>query len=199
MTIYRGLIGLGLLIAIPAIALPAGAADTAGPAPATMEAPQVPAAAPGVFLLQKRGAARFHLSVTGHVFSSREAIENYLAYRAAELIKSQHGGWFTLVENRAKGDTVATPRPDPAGPRFSFRMQYWRPLWRYKTAASPDWKSWSPFSGAAFFAADPKAITTYEASADIVLHKGMLADDNPLAFDAEALSDFLVNQVSPPQ
>jgi hypothetical protein len=42
-------------------------------------------------------------------------------------------------------------------------------------------------------------VTAYEVSADIVLHKGMVAATNPLAFDAGALSDFLVNQVAPPQ
>jgi hypothetical protein len=43
---------------------------------------------------------------------------------------------------------------------------------------------------------DPKTISTYEASADIVLHKGMMASDDPLAFDAGALSGFLACQIS---
>jgi hypothetical protein len=78
-------------------------------------------------------------------------------------------------------------------------MDYWRPMWRYKIAGAPAWKSWSPFSGVAFFGGDPKTVTDFEVSADIVLHKGMMDDANPLAFDASAVSDLLVNQVSPPQ
>jgi hypothetical protein len=36
-------------------------------------------------------------------------------------------------------------------------------------------------------------------SADIVVHKGPMDDADPLAFEAGAVNDFLVNQVSPPQ
>ena len=49
------------------------------------------------------------------------------------------------------------------------------------------------------FGGDPKTVTDFEVSADIVLHKGTMDDANPLAFDASAVSDLLVNQVSPPQ
>jgi len=167
--------------------------------PSDLNPPEVPPAAPGVFSAQKRSADRIHLVVTGHVFTSREAIEKYLAYRAAQLTKEQHADWFSFVEQRNKGDTVAVPKADPTGPRFSFRMEYWRPVWRYKTEGATAWKSWSPFSGNPDFASDPKGIIGYEASADIVLHKGMVAATNPLAFDADALSDFLVNQASPPR
>jgi len=79
-------------------------------------------------------------------------------------------------------------------------MDFFQPTWRYKTAAWPTWKSWSPFAGTSFLGdgAGAKAITAYEASVDIQPLKGMVEDDNPLTFDASALSDFLVNQVSPP-
>jgi hypothetical protein len=35
----------------------------------------------------------------------------------------------------------------------------------------------------------------FEITTAIQLHKGMIDDTNPLAFDGSALSDFLVNQV----
>jgi hypothetical protein len=80
-------------------------------------------------------------------------------------------------------------------------MQYWRPTWRYKLAGDSGWKSWSPFAATAFFAEgkDPKTITDFQASADIVVHKGQMDDADPLAFDAGPVSDLLINQVSPPQ
>jgi hypothetical protein len=175
------------------------------PAPPAAQAsdnpPMVPPAAAGVFSVQKKGANRFHLMVTSHKFISRADVEKYLAYRAAELTLEQKGSWFTFVETRAKGDTVPVPKRDPAGLRYSFRMDYWRPVWRYKTAGNSAWTSWSPFSGAAFFAdgKDPKTISEFEAGADIVVHKGQMDDAEPLAFEAGAVSDLLVNQVSPPQ
>ena len=194
-------IGIFLLAIGAGYCSPGLAADApvANPAIPDVKPPEIPAPAAGVYSVQKKSDDRFHLSVTGHTFTSRDAIEQYLAYRAAELTKEQHANWFSFVEQHAKADRIHSPKPDPMGPRFSFRMQYWRPVWRYKVQNSPGWKSWSPYSGAPFFGDISKDVTVYEVSADILLHKGSVDGINPLAFDADALSDFLVNQVSPPQ
>lgn len=186
-------------VAAEAPATPQPATAQAASAGAQDQAPEVPPAKPGVFTLQKKGATRYHLTVKGHTFSSRDAIEKYLLYRAAELTLDQHDSWFTLVEARAKGDTIPASKPDPAGLRYSFRMAYWRPVWRLKLAGAPAWQNWSPFSGAAFPVTDPKTVSDFEVSADIVLHKGIMNDADPLAYEAGAVSDFLVNQVSPPE
>jgi len=199
------ILGLTTLLTSTGQGIAADAPAAAQPAPQAAQPsdnpPMVPPAAAGVFSIQKKGANRLHLTVAGHKFTSRPEIEKYLAYRAAEATIEQKGNWFTFVEARAKGDTVPVPKRDPAGLRYSFRMEYWRPAWRYKTAGNAAWSSWSPFSGAAFFAdgKDPKTITEFEASADIVIHKGLMDDAQPLAFEAGAVSDLLVNQVSPPQ
>lgn len=179
---------------------PAAAPQAAKTAQASENPPMVPPAAAGVFSVQKKGN-RLHLTVTGHKFTTRGEIEKYLAYRAAESTLEQKASWFTFVEARAKGDTVPVPKPDPSGARYSFRMEYWRPVWRYKTAGNTAWMTWSPFSGAAFFAdgKDAKTISDFEVNADIVVHKGQMDDTQPLAFEAGAVSDLLINQVSPPQ
>jgi hypothetical protein len=185
-------VGLSLAAEAPAPAKPAAAApaDTL---------PMVPPAKPGVFTATKRGANGYHLVVAAHKFSTRSDIEKYLAYRAAELTMEQKASWFTFVENRTKTDTAPVPKRDPAGLRYSFRMEYFRPVWRYKTSGNPAWQSWSPFAGAAFPTIDPKTITDFEVSADIVLRQGQMDDANPLAFEAGAVSDLLINQVSPPE
>ncbi|MCA6112798.1 CC0125/CC1285 family lipoprotein [Bradyrhizobium cenepequi] len=178
-----------------------GAAPTsapANPAQAGDVLPMVPLAKPGVVTVQKRDGDRFHLVVAGHKFNTRAEIEKYLAYRAAELTLEQKASWFTFIEARSKGDTAPEPRSDPTGRRYSFRMDYFRPAWRYKAGGAPAWVSWSPFSGAAFIA-DPKGITDFEVSADIVLHKGAMDGADPLAFEAQAVADLLINQVSPPE
>lgn len=173
---------------------------TAQPAPATAPAdaaapvgPKAPA--PGVFAAKKTGAV-LHLSVSGHHFTSRQALENYLAFRAADETQQAKFQWFSFTEHRTKADTVPVPKADPAGPRFSFRMEYFRPQWRYRLAGSPKWQTWSPLSGQPF--PDLKTATDYQLSADIVMHKGMVDDISPLAFDAGALSDYLINQVEAP-
>jgi hypothetical protein len=190
-----------LVLATPLYAAEAPASASAsqnGAAAASETPPTVAPAAPGVFTAQKKGANRFHLVIKGHKFTSRRDIELYMAYRASEITQDQKGNWFTFVEDRAKGDTAPPSKRDPAGLRYSFRMDYFRPVWSFKTGAGPA-KRWSPFSGVAFPEADAKASSSYEVSADIVVHKGPMDDADPLAFEAGAVNDFLVNQVSPPQ
>ena len=50
-----------------------------------------------------------------------------------------------------------------------------------------------------FSSADPNTLTDFEVSAEIVVRKGPMDDADLLAFEAWALSDLLVNQVSPPE
>ncbi len=181
-----------LAAANAAHAQPSRAIRNAAAAPAE---PMVPPAGPGVFIVKVSGP-NTRLVVTGHTFTSRGDIEKYLAYRAAELTIERGADWFTLVEDRAKGETAEpVPARDPEAPRYSFRMKYFRPVWRYKTNVSAAWTRWSPFAGEAF----PKTVTDFEVSVDIVSRKGPMDDADPLGFEARALSDLLINQVSPPK
>src|SRR3954470_424581 len=95
----------------PAPAKP-GAQASAAPAPATpaADAPMVPPAKPGVFTATKKGATGYHLVVAGHKFTSRDDIEKYLAWRAADLTMAEKGSWFTFTQARAKADTVPAPK-----------------------------------------------------------------------------------------
>jgi hypothetical protein len=194
----------------PAAAAPAPAATPGNPLPVPPAPAQtastdadltkmVPPAAPGVFSAQKKGAG-LHLVVTGHKFTSRSDIENYLAWRAAEQTLANKGSWFTFSEVHTPADKIAASKRDPKGKRYAFRMENWRPVWRYKLQGDNAWKSWSPFSGAAFFAEgkDPKTVTDFEVSADITVKNGPMDDLDPLAFEAAPVSDLLISQVSPP-
>jgi hypothetical protein len=198
MAAFSAAVGQAPAAAPPPAAKPAAAAaKPADPDGLNM----VPAAGAGVFHMEKKGANGLHLSVTGHKFTSRAEIESYLAWRAADETRALKASWFTFTENHAKGDTMAAPKRDPNGKHYSFRMENWRPMWRYKVTGDTAWKTWSPFTGVAFFAdgKDPKTITDFEASADISVQKGPMDDLNPLAFEAGPVSDLLISQVSPPQ
>ncbi len=182
------------------VLLPAVLVMGLGSAALAADPPMVPPAAPGVFSVTQKTPDRVILTVKAHHFTSRSDAEKYLVYRAAELALDHKASWFTLIESRAPGDTAPVPKADPKGLHYSFRMAYWRPVWRYRLAGDQAWKSWSPFSPTAFFAdgKDAKSITDYELSAYIVLRKGRMDDLDPLAFEARAVSDLMVNQVSPP-
>lgn len=162
--------------------------------------PMVPPAGPGVFTAKPLGRDAFQLVVAGHTFTSRAEIEKYLAYRAARLTVEKGGQWFTFKEARGAGENaVPVPVRDPEGARYSFRMKYFRPVWRFKASGATAGTRWSPFAGAPFPAVDPKTVGDFEVSAEIVVRKGPMDDADPLAFEAGALSDLLVNQVSPPK
>src|SRR5262245_1742350 len=96
--------GFAAGIALVALCASAGFAQNAAPAPAKPAAaasdnpPMVPPAKPGVFTAQKKGATGYHLVVAGHKFTTRDDIEKYLAYRAAELTMEDKSSWFTFVE-----------------------------------------------------------------------------------------------------
>ena len=173
--------------------------------PAMAQSPEhAPAAAsfgpaapgPGVFTVKRQGE-RLHLTLSGHTLSARKDPEMYLAYQAAVQTLEARYAWFTLVPD-AKGGKSSVPKPDPAGMRFSFRMEFFRPAWRYKIAAGP-WKTWHPDAGTSFLdGTDPATVSQFEVTADIQLHKGMMDGADPLAFDGSALSDFMINKVSQP-
>jgi hypothetical protein len=175
------------------------AAVAQGPAPASTAASFGPAAPePGIFTVKRQGE-RLHLTVSGHSLSGQKDAEMYLAYQAAAQTLAARYTWFTFIMPHAKGSKLSVPKPDPEGIRYSFRMEFFRPAWRYKTATG-GWKSWNPSAGTSFLdGTDPAAVTQFEITADVQLHNGIVDDANPLAFDGSALSDFLINQVSPPK
>lgn len=185
--LWSVLLAVGPTMAQPATPPPASAA----PEPAL--GPKEPAR--GVYAMTRKGAV-LHLTVTGHHFTSRDALEKYLAYRAAAGTLANRNQWFSLVEHRTRADKVSVAKDDPSGPRYSFRMAYFRPQWRYRLNGAKAWSVWSPLSGTSFPVLT--GATAYQLSADILMHKGMVDDVSPFAFDASALSDYLINQVTAP-
>ena len=153
--------------------------------------------AAGNFTATRKAQDKYNVAVAGTAMTTRAEIENYMLYRTAQLAMQDGYTWFELVEARAPGDKVARVARDPEGPRYSFRIPHWRPVWRIKADASKDWQVWNPFSGAPFPLNEGDKITAYDVKADVVMHKGMTDGVNPLAFEADALSDFLLYQVKP--
>ena len=165
--------------------------DFMPPAPAAT----AEALAAGPFEARSTGNRQYRISTSGRTFTSREAIEKYLAYRAALHTVQNKGTWFEVIESRRRGDL-----PPPEGHpviRYSFRMQNFLPVWTYKTA-SGETRTWRPYTNEPFPVDELKAATSYEVAMDIRLHDGMVTGADPLAFSAFALSDYLINQVTPP-
>lgn len=125
-------------------------------------------------------ADRFRVTFAGNSLTSRETVERYLLYRAAELTVAQGHDWFALADRRTDRKARTYIEPDPLS-----RYGHWRPYWRYY-GPRWGWRAWDPWYGDPFWAdrVDVRTIERFEATAEIVLGKGPKPEGDPSAFDA---------------
>jgi hypothetical protein len=170
------------------------AAGLSACATATPYQPNIPGqATTGGFSEQQLEADRFRVNFAGNSLTSRETVEGYLLYRAAELTVGQGYDYFVIVDRDTDRKSRTYVEPDPFyrpywGPGFG----YWRPSWRYYGAGF-GWRSWDPWYGDPFWGnrVDVRTIDKYEASAEILMRRGRKPEGDPRAFDARAVMDSL--------
>lgn len=126
---------------------------------------------------------RYRITFAGNDLTRRETVENYLLYRAAELTLDAGCDWFEIV-NRGTDQKTRTVY-DPMMDNFS---------WRFYRGSR--WSAW----GFGWDDMDREAIqyTRYEATAEIVMHKGD-KPDTPNAYDARSVKANLESQIVRPQ
>jgi hypothetical protein len=113
----------------------------------------------------------WRVSFSGNGMTSRETVERYLLYRAAELTVNQGFDWF--MENDQHTDRQATAYVDP------YYGYGWRPVWRFHRAGfyGGGWAYWGPGYGPWGYP-DPwgpayvSEFNRYEVSGDIVMGHG---------------------------
>jgi hypothetical protein len=139
-------------------------------------------------------ANRFRVTFAGNSLTSRDTVERYLLYRAAQLTVENGGDYFTLADrNTEKKSQTYIDRPFGPGP-----WGYWGPSWRYY-GRGWGWRSWDPFWGDPFFDRDidVRQVDRYEATAEIVIGRGP-KPNNVHAFDARDVLQRLGPQIMPP-
>jgi hypothetical protein len=139
---------------------------------------------------------RFQVSFAGNSYTSRDTVEKYLLFRAAELTVQRGFDYFVFADRNVDKSTRTYTTPGIGG--FGgyggyggfgygggFGGGYWGPSWRYRGRGF-GWRSWDPFFGDPFFdrGIDINTIDKYEANAEIVVGKGPKPKDNIRAFDA---------------
>ncbi len=87
---------------------------------------------------------RFRVTFAGNSLTSRETVERYLLYRAAELTLQNGFDHFVLVDRETETRTSTYLNPRFGGPSFVGPYGYWRPYWRWYRP-SYGWRSWNPF------------------------------------------------------
>ncbi|MGA9658925.1 MAG: hypothetical protein WBQ60_07485 [Asticcacaulis sp.] len=120
---------------------------------------------------------RYRLSFSGNDLTRRDTVENYLLYRAAEVTVEAGYDWFEVIHRDTDESTRTTLYSDPMD-SFSWRFygrSRWSPWGRFGSAFGTD------------FGTEAIVHKRYEASAEIILHKGNKPMDNPTAYDARAV------------
>ena len=136
---------------------------------------------------------RWRVSFAGNSVTSRDTVEMYLLYRAAEVTLENGGDWFETVDRSTTRDTryVGSPDPwfgsSPWGP-------YWHPAWRHYRGGY--WSRWDPFWGDDW---DVREVSRYEAQSEIITHRGPRPEGDAHAFDAREVIANLGPRVMRPQ
>jgi hypothetical protein len=143
---------------------------------------------------------RWRVTFSGNSLTSRETVEGYLLFRAAELTVQQGFDWFTVVDRNTDKDTRVYVDPDPFYSPWYGPYGYWRPYWRY-WGHGYGWRTWDPFWGDPFWAdrVDVRTVERYEATAEIVMGRGAKPADDPRAFDARAVITNLQPRIKYPE
>lgn len=144
-------------------------------------------------------ANRYRVNFQGNSLTSRETVEGYLLFRAAELTVQSGYDWFAIVDRDTDTKTRTYVEPDPFYRPWYGRHGLWRPAWRYY-GAGYGWRGWDPFWGEPFWGdrVDVRTIDRFEASAEIVMQKGPKPEGDIQAFDARAVMENLRGRVQYP-
>lgn len=143
---------------------------------------------------------RYSVTFVGNTLTSREQVETYLLYRAAELTVQQGFDWFVIQDRQLEHRVEQQYVPDPLySPRFSSDFAYWRPYWRYYGPID-GWHTWYPYYGDPFWAdhIDRRTVERYEATAEIQMGHGAMPAANLKAFDARDVMARLGPGIRPP-
>src|SRR5262245_31991715 len=125
-----------------ALALTLGLAACATPTPYQ---PSLPGQANGGGYSELRlEPNRFRVNFAGNSLTSRETVEGYLLFRAAELTVQQGYDWFSIVDRETDRKTRTYVDQDPFYHPWYGGYGFWRPSWRYYGAAC-GWRAWDPF------------------------------------------------------
>jgi hypothetical protein len=134
----------------------------------------------GGFTDQQLDATHYRVNFFGNSLTSRQQVENYLLYRAAELTLAHGYNCFTMVNHDTGVRT--TVQVNPYGPYGGGFYSGWAPYWSMHGPFG--WYNYDPFFGGPFFPGsyDVNTIDRYQAMADIAV--GNNCATGPATFNA---------------
>lgn len=152
----------------------------------------------GGFTDQQIDADHFRITFDGNSLTSRETVETYLLYRAAELTVAKGFDWFEMVDRHTDKDKRTYVDPDPfSGPGYAWG--YWRPYWAFY-GPGYGWRGWDPFWGSPFWAdgGQVQTVQKFKAGAEIAMGHGPKPAGDVRAFEARAVMANLESKIQRP-
>jgi hypothetical protein len=146
---------------------------------------------------------RFRVGFSGNSVTSRETVERYLLFRAAQLTLERGFDHFTLVdrdtERRTRTQIIDDPLYGPGwGGGFGGFYGGWGPRWRYFRPGF-GWGGWGGWGGGfGGGITDVRQIDRYEAQAEILAGRGPKPQD-VRAFDARQVVENIGPNVRMPE
>ena len=146
-------------------------------------------------------ANRWQVGFKGNSLTSRETVERYLLYRAAELSISQGFDWFEAVDRHTdeKTDVYADPALGGYGYGYGGWGGYWGPQWGFARRGY-GWRygyfGGDPFWGPGAF--DYNQVDQFQATAEILMGHGQKPNDRQ-AFNAHSVIEHLRGSITPPK
>ncbi|MEO0878582.1 MAG: hypothetical protein AAFY22_02615 [Pseudomonadota bacterium] len=134
------------------------------------------------FAEQRVEENRFRVTFRGNSSTSREQVENFLLFRAAELTVQGGFDHFIVVENETETRTSYTTSGF-GGPAFFGRYGRYGRGFGGRFYAFP-YYAYGFGWGAPYYDAYTREISRYSAVAFITMHAGPKPQENPQAFDA---------------
>lgn len=189
---------LSALGGMTALALTLGACSSTGPyyQPIASSHPNR-----GGYAEVRLGADRYEVLFVGNKLTSREQVETYLLYRAAELTLLQGYDWFVIEQQGVEHTVEQQVWADPHySPWFARNYGYWRPYWRYY-GPTLGWRSWYPYGRDPFWAdhIDVRTVESFEVKANIRMGRGPAPASGPTAFIAREVIDRLGPRIQRPK
>jgi hypothetical protein len=139
---------------------------------------------PGGFTDQRLDADHFRVTFQGNTETSRERVENYMLYRAAELTVNSGYDWFDTTDRHTARDKQTYWDDWGPGPYGGF----WHPYWRY----------WGPYGWGGWGGwGSTTTVEKFQASVEITMGHGPKPD--PRALDAREVMTNLGPKIERPK
>ncbi len=147
---------------------------------------------------ERLAADRYRVMFAGNRFTSRETVEDYLLYRAAELTRQQGYTGFVLMRENTDRTTTTDVDTYPATGVGAYST--FTPTYGFYGVGGGLYGTYDPFIGGAFPGSrvNIDRIERYEASATIMMYRGTAPQNMGNAFTAAEVLQRLGNDIEMP-